>query len=258
MTLKKHALFETFVRHEASFHCMVRIVGASLVFVLWSYGMADGQRLIRGMVVDSLTLQNIPGVSVAVKNSTTGASGDRNGVFAITVHPEDILVFSAIGYKTTEVKAQIDDEIMFVRMQEASILLNEVVIRERSYKYIKKTIDSPTLSRIKPLRSGEGQLPAGGGVGVAVNFAYFTKEETEKRKLVAVLEELERVKVYESIVNDPDFKYDILEKYGLSEERYFELLAMFNQDGANSPAIHSGNDVLILYELHRHFGQEKR
>lgn len=45
----------------------------------------------------------IPGVSVKIKGKTTGAQTDGNGAYAIgPVTPTDVIVFSAIGYTTTE------------------------------------------------------------------------------------------------------------------------------------------------------------
>ncbi|CAN5552537.1 hypothetical protein BH10BAC4_BH10BAC4_11010 [soil metagenome] len=219
----------------------------TLVIALLLISLAgNSQKLIRGLVVDSLTLNNIPGVNVKVKKADRGTVSDVNGIFVIMVYPGDTLIFSSVGYTKSEMLAQPDEEIMFVRLHEESIMLKEVVIRDRSYQYIKKEIYSPTLTKTKPLKAG-----GAGGAGAAINFAYFSRQEKEKRKLVAVLQELERVKVYESIVNNPDFKYDIMEKYSLTESKYFELLAIFNQ--TQSSIIHSGDEVGILYSLHYYF-----
>jgi CarboxypepD_reg-like domain len=245
---------ETFILRKASCLQMgiknqkILTLAFALLLISWA---GNSQKLIRGLVVDSLTLDNVPGVNVKVKKSDRGTVSDINGIFVIMVYPGDTLIFSSVGYTKSEMLAQPEDEIMFVRLHEESIMLNEVVIRDRSYQYIKKVIYSPTLTKTKPLKPGRATAPPSGGAAAAVNFAYFTKQEKEKRKLVAVLQELERVKVYESIVNDPDFKYDIMEKYSLTESKYFELLAIFNQ--TQSSIIHSGDEVGILYSLHYYF-----
>ncbi|MBN1599174.1 MAG: von Willebrand factor type A domain-containing protein [Bacteroidales bacterium] len=60
---------------------------------------------ISGVVTDD---QNnpLPGVSVIIKGTTTGTITDINGLFTIEVSgPEDILVFSYVGFETHEVKA---------------------------------------------------------------------------------------------------------------------------------------------------------
>jgi hypothetical protein len=97
------------------------------------------------------------------------------------------------------------------------------------------------LSTIKPLAASPG----------GVNFAYFSKLEKEKRKLVAVIEELERARIYIEIVTDPDFRYNMMSKYNLSEDQFYELLAAFNQ--THHEPIHSSNELLIMYTLYSYF-----
>ncbi len=191
------------------------------------------------MVVDSLTLNNLPGVHVKIKNTNRTAVSDLNGIFVIQIESKDTLIFSSVGYSKTELPVNIEDEIMFVRMHEESIMLKEIVIRDRAYHLKYNYFKSPTLSSTKP-------LPAAG-----VNFGYFSKGEKEKRKLVAVMRDLERVRVYVEIVNDKGLREEIMEKYSISESRYYDLLAAFNQ--RNDELMHSANADLILSSLFFYF-----
>ena len=75
--------------------------------------------------------------------------------------------------------------------------------------------------------------------------------EKEKRKLVKVLDELDHARVYIDIVNDPGLKKEILEHYIVTEAKYYELLAYFNEH--NSAIIHSGNPETILNALNNYF-----
>ena len=58
---------------------------------------------ITGTVKDNAGMP-IPGATVLIKNTTSGVQTDFDGKFAIKAKPDDILVASFIGMKTTEVK----------------------------------------------------------------------------------------------------------------------------------------------------------
>ncbi|WP_338395133.1 SusC/RagA family TonB-linked outer membrane protein [Fulvitalea axinellae] len=59
---------------------------------------------VTGNVTDKEDGGGLPGVSVAVKGTTRGMVTDVNGKFSLEVEPEDILVFSFVGYKNQEIK----------------------------------------------------------------------------------------------------------------------------------------------------------
>ena len=96
---------------------------------------------------------------------------------------------------------------------------------------------------MKPLEAASG----------SVNFAYFTKAEKEKRKLVAKIRDLERARTYIEIVTDPAIRHKIITDNSLTEARYYELLAMFNQ--SRQDVMYSGNPVLILSSLFAYFAK---
>lgn len=204
-------------------------------------GMCFAQKkLIKGIVVDSLTLEGLSGVHVVVRNSGTIAVTDLSGIYAVVASANDTLTFSYVGYSPAIRIVDLNEEIMFVRLRSESLLLKEIVIRDTPLLGTSKYPHS-TLSTIKPLTASRG----------GVNFAYFSKLEKEKRKLVAVIEELERARVYIEIVTDPDFRYNMMSKYKLSEDRFYELLAVFNQ--THDEPIHSSNKSLIWYALYSYF-----
>ncbi|MCU0446010.1 MAG: SusC/RagA family TonB-linked outer membrane protein [Microscillaceae bacterium] len=70
--------------------------------LLWSEALAQ-ERTVRGKVMDTNTKTGIPGVSVIVKNTTTGTVTDANGNFSIVAQPQNVLEFRVIGYLTQEV-----------------------------------------------------------------------------------------------------------------------------------------------------------
>jgi len=199
------------------------------------------KKLIKGMVVDSLTLEALSGVHVVVRNSGRTAITDPTGIYAVVASANDTLTFSYVGYLPAIRTVDLNEEIMFVRLRGESLLLKEIVIRDTPLFGTSRYIRSPTLSTIKPLAASPG----------GVNFAYFSKLEKEKRKLVAVIEELERARIYIEIVTDPNFRYNMIWKYNLSEDRFYELLAVFNQ--THDEPIHSSNESLIMYALYSYF-----
>ncbi|WP_133259572.1 SusC/RagA family TonB-linked outer membrane protein [Pseudochryseolinea flava] len=59
---------------------------------------------VRGKVTSNEDGSGLPGVSVIVKGTTNGTTTDQNGNFVLKAQsPEDVLVFSFIGYKSVEV-----------------------------------------------------------------------------------------------------------------------------------------------------------
>ncbi|WP_083505530.1 SusC/RagA family TonB-linked outer membrane protein [Pedobacter ginsenosidimutans] len=71
---------------------------------LWFAGISQADISITGKVIDEKTKSPIPGVSVKVKNGTTTAVTDENGLYKISVPNEQtVLLFSYIGYDVEEV-----------------------------------------------------------------------------------------------------------------------------------------------------------
>ena len=64
-----------------------------------------GQKVtVKGTVVDEVTKATIPGVTIAIKNSTNAAVSDFDGNYQIVSNTGDIAVFSFVGYATVEKK----------------------------------------------------------------------------------------------------------------------------------------------------------
>src|SRR5690606_3908953 len=53
----------------------------------------------------------LAGVTVQVKNTTTGTATDNNGTYAITAEENAVLVFSYIGYENMEIEVQGRNEV---------------------------------------------------------------------------------------------------------------------------------------------------
>ena len=62
---------------------------------------AMAQRTVSGKVTDN-TGEGLPGVNVVIKGTTNGVTTDLDGNYRLSVEDGDILVFSSIGFATTE------------------------------------------------------------------------------------------------------------------------------------------------------------
>lgn len=69
----------------------------------------------------------LPGSTILVKGTSSGATADINGKFSIQANQGDILVVSFIGYETQEFKVTKQSEIKIV-LRESAQQLNEVVV----------------------------------------------------------------------------------------------------------------------------------
>jgi TonB-linked SusC/RagA family outer membrane protein len=95
----------------------------TLLFVLFATTV-NAQRVFSGIVSDSVG-NPLPGVSVQVKGSRSAVATDGSGKFSIQAKENDILVFSMIGFSTTEVRASASS---LVSLTNRSAALGEVVI----------------------------------------------------------------------------------------------------------------------------------
>lgn len=85
------------------------------------------QNKLTGKVSDEKNKEGIPGVSIAIKGTSQGATTDMNGQFTLTVSSNAILVISSVGYETKEVtyagQATLD-----ISLSEAANELAQVVV----------------------------------------------------------------------------------------------------------------------------------
>lgn len=61
------------------------------------------QRTISGKITDGDTGEGLPGVTIQIKGTTTGASTDINGDFSLSASADDVLVVSYVGYASQEI-----------------------------------------------------------------------------------------------------------------------------------------------------------
>lgn len=82
---------------------------------------------ITGVVRDALSNATIPGVTVMVKGTSKGTSSNAEGRFTMEASEGDVLVFSAIGFKATEITVGADNTYT-VSLETDEKGLSEVVV----------------------------------------------------------------------------------------------------------------------------------
>jgi iron complex outermembrane receptor protein len=96
-----------------------------LVFLVPSVLLS--QNIVTGTVTDQANAMPVPGVNIIIKGTSTGSTTDFDGKYSINVKTGDVLVFSYVGYKTTEVTYD-GQSPLNVTLAEDAAQLDEVVL----------------------------------------------------------------------------------------------------------------------------------
>ncbi|HMV90310.1 MAG TPA: carboxypeptidase-like regulatory domain-containing protein, partial [Cyclobacteriaceae bacterium] len=115
------------------------------MFLLFSAALAQAQQATISGVVKDAKSEPMAGVSIAVKGTSNGTTTDENGKFTLVVSPDDKLVFSFIGYKSTEVAVG-NQTNLSVTLEEDVAALSEVVVI--GYGSVKKTDLTTSISSV--------------------------------------------------------------------------------------------------------------
>ena len=120
-----------------------------LLVLVVQISFAQEAKTITGTVVDDQGLP-LPGVNVLVKGTSSGTQTDFGGNYKISASPDDVLVFSYVGFLTTE-RAVGDQEVIDVSLETDAAELEEVVVvgygtaTRQSFAGTATTIDSENL-----------------------------------------------------------------------------------------------------------------
>jgi TonB-linked SusC/RagA family outer membrane protein len=107
-------------------HNLKRNPLVTLLFILPALGFSQNLK-VEGVVTDASDGRSIPGVSVAVANSTRGTITDFDGFYSLEASVNDTLVFSFIGYTTRRLVVGTASR-MNVALNEEKTFLEEVVV----------------------------------------------------------------------------------------------------------------------------------
>ncbi len=177
--------------------------------------IAQEKIIVKGIVLDSATLNRLPYVNITVKNTITGTAADSRGSFALNASLGDTLIFSMIGYKEFEFGV-INNESLLIRLAEQPKLLESVTIREVSMEtYYKNLFDS----RFNQLEKSRRKAPF-----------YLSKSKKEQRYLSAAKKEFEMTQVFiEHVASNNELKRSLMLKHELTEKEYYQVLLAFNE-----------------------------
>lgn len=202
------------------------------------------QTIYRGIVVDSASLVNLPGVHISIKNTNKGVATNASGGFLMSAKPIDTLVFTAVGYHALELPLMFEEDALFILLRENRIMLQEVTIKSHRL-YPNKVEDR---SNVAPRTLGKIQM-------FESPFDYFWKLEREKRKLSRVIEENNRTQTFRQVITDPDVKKIMMEDHHIDEGIYYSLIEKFN---IQHPSVHYFTDPdAIMEALHGFFEKYK-
>ena len=99
-----------------------------LFFALASASIANAQEItVSGKVTDATDGSLLPGVTIAVKNTTTGTVTDADGKFSIKVKKDAVLVFSYVGYQAQEITVT-EQKNLEISLSVGTKSLNEIVV----------------------------------------------------------------------------------------------------------------------------------
>jgi TonB-linked SusC/RagA family outer membrane protein len=117
----------------------VRLVG--LLLLLWAFAplQSFSQKLISGKVISAKDQTPIPGVSIVVKGTPVGTSSNAEGVFAINAKKGDLLLFSGVDIKMTEMEVG-EASTYTVSLELNPRAMNEVVVTALGIKKETKKI----------------------------------------------------------------------------------------------------------------------
>ncbi|WP_010424704.1 SusC/RagA family TonB-linked outer membrane protein [Anaerophaga thermohalophila] len=85
------------------------------------------EKTVTGTVTEAGTGEPLPGVTVVIKGTQQGAISRVDGTYSVQASPEDVLVFSFIGFRTQEQPVG-DREVINVTLEPEILGLDEVVV----------------------------------------------------------------------------------------------------------------------------------
>src|SRR5690349_13718845 len=98
-----------------------------VVFIILSLALSAAAQTVNGRITSASETGGLPGVNVVVKGTARGAISDADGRFSVEAQPNDVLIFSFVGYITQAV-VYTGQPVLEVLLIEESRELDEVVV----------------------------------------------------------------------------------------------------------------------------------
>jgi Ca-activated chloride channel family protein len=152
-----------------------------ILAVVVSLGFLVAQeRTITGTVTAAADGSAMPGVNVLLKGTTKGTATDAQGKYKINV-PEKggTLVFSFIGYKSTEVKLSISNVVNVV-LNEDQQALSEIVVTGQALKSETKSLGYSVATKSSGKNKRADTMGAGAYAQPLMSGGYYAEEKPEQ------------------------------------------------------------------------------
>ncbi|MEM9831327.1 MAG: TonB-dependent receptor [Bacteroidota bacterium] len=119
---------------------------SGLVLALLSVQLSYAQQMVSGQIIDD-TGEAIPGANILIQGTSTGTVADVEGNYRISASPDDVLVFSFVGFLTETVQVGTQTEINMTLLPDIQSLEEVVVI---GYGTQKKSDLTGSVARVSP------------------------------------------------------------------------------------------------------------
>jgi len=147
----------------------------TLITVLLVMRLPVFAQTITGKVTTGTNGEPLPGVSVVVKGTTTGATTNSTGQYSVNATSRSTLVFSFIGYKTQEIAVG-NRKVVDIALAEDEAQLGEVVVtalgiqrEQRKLGYAATQIDGKAITVASPTNFASALYGKAPGVTVTSN-----------------------------------------------------------------------------------------
>ena len=126
-----------------------RLINISLLLVFSIFFCQTGfaQEKISGIVTGP-NGEILSGASITVKGTAVSTVTKEDGSFSIAAKKGDILIFSFVGYISTEIKLLSAPSVQKVALKANSVNLDEVILTGYTYQKVKEITGS--ISSVKP------------------------------------------------------------------------------------------------------------
>ena len=100
----------------------------TMLMIFFVFGISSfAQKISIEGTVKTSKGETLPGSTVMIKGTTTGATTDVNGKFTLAAQPNDVLVVSFVGFKPLE-RPVSNQKLIDIVLQESAMELKEVVV----------------------------------------------------------------------------------------------------------------------------------
>ncbi len=116
----------------------VRLLAVAVCALFSAHAFA--QSTVSGIVTDAQTNEPLTGVSIAIKGTGSGTVTDFDGSYSLQLpQGQNVLVFTFVGYKTTEIAVG-NQTVLNVRLETSAIGLNEITVTALGISREKKAL----------------------------------------------------------------------------------------------------------------------